>query len=78
MGKNIARYINTITSFKKENFITENFYEKCITQAITGGGGGGIGFRIVGFHRKNCLDFGSSECFTRISVLINTADCGFI
>jgi hypothetical protein len=43
-----------------------------------GGGGGGIGFRIVGFHRKNCPDFGSGECFTRISDLINTADCGFI
>jgi hypothetical protein len=42
VGKNIARYI-TITSFKKENFITEKFYEKCITQAITGAGGGGGG-----------------------------------
>jgi hypothetical protein len=42
------------------------------------GGGGGIGFRIVRFHRKNCPDFGSGECFTRISDLINIADCGFI
>jgi hypothetical protein len=29
-------------------------------------GGGGIGFRIVGFHRKNCSDFGSGKYFTRI------------
>ena len=46
--------------------------------AAIGGGGGGIGLRIVGFHRKNCPDYGSGECFTRISDLINTADCGFI
>jgi hypothetical protein len=37
------------------------------------GGRGWIGFRIVGFHRKNCPDLGSGECFTRISDLINTA-----
>ena len=39
---------------------------------VRGGGGGGIGFRIVGFHRNNCSDFGSGEYFA--DLYINTAD----
>jgi hypothetical protein len=29
-------------------------------------GGGGAGFRIVGFHRKKFSDFGSGEYFTTL------------
>jgi hypothetical protein len=60
--------------------VFHHIYQWVKFEIIMGGGGGGgwIGFRIVGFHRKNCPDFGSGECFTRISDLINTADCGFI
>ena len=32
--------------------------------ALVGGGG----FRIVGFHRKNCSDFGSGEFYTDLLI----------
>jgi hypothetical protein len=37
-------------------------------------GGGWTGFRIVGFHRKNCSNFGSGEYFTRILLIQRIAD----
>ena len=41
-----------------------------------GWGGGGIGFRIIGFHRKNCSDM--ANILHGFADLTNTADCGFI
>jgi hypothetical protein len=42
------------------------------------GGGGGIGFRIVGFHRKNWSVSDLANILHGFADLINTADCGFI